>query len=77
MITKFVLIIGLKRVCKKFVKIDYSNLTTIWVSAVYFFFSLIVFTDINLSSLILLYVFILATIIMVSDKLKKLYKLKR
>tara|TARA_R110002096_G_scaffold54740_2_gene141090 strand:- start:1616 stop:1747 length:132 start_codon:yes stop_codon:yes gene_type:complete len=42
MITKFVLIIGLKRVNKKFVNIDYSNLATIWTPGLYFIIALIV-----------------------------------
>jgi O-antigen/teichoic acid export membrane protein len=77
LIAKFVLIIGLKKVYKKFVNIDYSTFATIGIPVIYFFFSLIVFTDINLGSLIFLYVFIILTIItMVRDKLKELYTLK-
>jgi len=62
----------------KFVIIDYPTFATILIPVIYFFFSLIVFTLINLGFLILLYVFIiLATITMVRNKIKGLYNSKK
>lgn len=52
LVTKFVLVISLSRVYVKFVKVDYSNITMLFIPWLYFTISLFVFFDLESNEII-------------------------